>query len=59
MKDKEGKNYNDAYSWDEKNFDVGGKEGAEWGDDGRDDSDNDDEDRKEEEEEGKGDGYQM
>ena len=43
------------------NFDVREKEGAEWGNDERDegDSDNDNEDSEEEEEEGKGDGSWM
>ena len=31
MKEKEGNDYNNADSWGEQDFDVRGKEGAEWG----------------------------
>ena len=61
LKEKEGDNCDNAKLWDEHNFDVREKEGAEWGNYERDegDSDNDDEESKEEEEEGKGDGSRM
>ena len=61
MKDKEGNDYGDSDSWDEHYFDVGGKEGEEWGNDEREEGGNndDDEERKEEEEEGKGDGSRL
>ena len=61
LKEKEGDDYDDADSWDEHDFDVGGKEGAEWGKNERDkgDGDKNDEDSEEEEEEGNGDGYRM
>ena len=61
LKEKEGDDYNDADSWNEHNFDVGGKDEAEWGNNKRDEdnSNNDDADIEEEEEEGKGDGSRM
>ena len=61
LKEKEGNDYDDANSWDEHNFDVREKEGAEWGNNERDegDSDYDDEESEEEEEEGKEDGSWM
>ena len=61
LKDKEGDDYDDANLWGQHNFDVREKEGAEWGNDERDegDSNNDNEDTEEEEEDGKGDGSRM
>ena len=50
LKEKEGDNYDDADSWDEHNFDVRGKEGADWGNYERDKVDDDGEESKEEEE---------
>ena len=61
MKEKECDDYGDAKLWDERDFYVGGKEGAEWGNDKRDEGDGDDdnEESEEEEKEGKGDGSRM
>ena len=61
LKEKEGDIYNDNNLWDEHNFDVGGKEGEEWGNDEKEEGNGNynDEDREEEEEEGKGDGSHM
>ena len=39
MKEKEGDDYKGADSWDEHNFDVGGKGGEEWGKNERDEGD--------------------
>ena len=52
MKEKECDDYGDAKSWDEHDFDVGGKEGAEWGNNESDKDDGDDNDNDEESEEG-------
>ena len=58
MKDKGSDYYDNSDSWDEHDFDVGGKEGAEWGNNERDkgEGNGNDEESEEEEEEGKGDG---
>ena len=51
LKEKDGDNYDDADTWDEQDFDVGGKEGAEWGNNERDEGgDKDDNEESEEEE---------
>ena len=59
LEEKEGNDYDDANSWDENDFDVGGKEGAEWENNERDKVNKNDEDIEEEEKEGKGDGSQI
>ena len=61
LKEKEGDNCDNAKLWDEHNFDVREMEGAECGNDERDEGDggNDDEESEEEEEECKGDGSRM
>ena len=61
MKEKEGNDYGNADSWDGNNFGVGGKEGAEGGNNERDEGDGNENDgeNKDEEEEGKGDGSRM
>ena len=61
LKEKEGDDYDDSNSWDEQDFDVGGKDGEEWGKNERDEGkeDDDDEEIEEEEEEGKGYGSRM
>ena len=59
LKEKEGDNYNNADSWENHDFDVGGKEGEEWGNDERYKGENDNGESEEEEEKGKGDGSWM
>ena len=44
LKEKDGYDYDDANSWDEHDFDVGGKEVAEWGNNERYEGDSDDDD---------------
>ena len=51
LKEKEGNDYDDANLWDEHNFDVGGKDGAEWGNDERGEGDGNNNDEESEEEE--------
>ena len=57
MKQKEVDDYDDADSWEEKYFNVGGKERAQWGNGESDDRNGNEnnEESKEEEEEGQGD----
>ena len=61
LKEKEGDKYDDADSWDEHDFDVGGEEGSECGDNGSDEGEGEgnNEESEEEKEEGKGDGSCM
>ena len=42
LKKEEGDNYDNANLWDEHDFDVGGKEGEDWGNNERDEGDRDD-----------------